>query len=129
MLDLEIRQHLIDYLTEKVTIQEFQEWFVPATWDIDQTDNQSAKDLANDIELALAEFTSGHLDEEELHRELLPLAQNVRMVIGNVSCGVLLVTAERDPSQIFQVSPPVMEVGYKSTEPGLASSTHPVEIC
>lgn len=49
---------------------------MPATWDLEAIDDPAAYDFATDIELKLAEYTNGHVTEEELRRELLTIATN-----------------------------------------------------
>lgn len=67
---------MTQYLDSKLSLQEFQEWFASATWDVDRSENISAQDLAYAIELRLAEYTSGHLPEDELRQELYPFVES-----------------------------------------------------
>lgn len=62
----ELKDRLVGYLAGKETLQSFQEWFIPASWESDDP-------LAASVELHLAEFTNGHIDESEL-KELIGLA-------------------------------------------------------
>lgn len=76
MIDLQIRQQLAQYLANEISLKDFQDWFVPNTWELEKrTNNQGALDVRNTIDLALAELTNGHLSEDELQRRLLPLVQ------------------------------------------------------
>ncbi|MDT4953580.1 MAG: hypothetical protein QOJ02_1718 [Acidobacteriota bacterium] len=81
MLDIEIRNRLSRYLSSQISLRELQEWFVPATWDVDQSPNQTARHLAYSIELRLAEYTSGHLSENELRHELLQFLMSYEATI------------------------------------------------
>jgi hypothetical protein len=85
MFDIEIRKKLIQYLDSEISLKEFQEWFVPATWDIDQSDNVAAQDLAYAIELRLAEYSSGHLPENELHTELQQLVECYTVSVSSLN--------------------------------------------
>lgn len=67
----EIKSHLLDYLAGRNTLEEFEDWFVPETWD---TEDSEAEPLAAEVDLRLAEHTSGHLPEDELRREFALLA-------------------------------------------------------
>lgn len=72
----EIRERLMQWLGGVSSLAEFQDWFVLATWEIDTGGSEAASDLAHEISLRLAEFTSGHRSEEELRVVWAPLAQS-----------------------------------------------------
>ena len=82
MLNLQIREQLVKYLASEVSLREFQRWFVPATWDLKATDNASTYKLVSDIGLLLAEYTSGHLSEDELRNDLRSFVEPVTLVFG-----------------------------------------------
>ncbi len=83
-LDLEIRERLSRYLNGDLSLSEFQEWFVPVAWEAQGSANDITGDLLNEIELDLAEFTSGHRSEEELRGRWLPFVRGyvTRVRIG-----------------------------------------------
>lgn len=89
MLDIEIREQLARYLANEISLEEFQGWFVPATWNVEQTNNPIAAELAHEIELRLAEFSNGHWTEDDLRSLLGPLVENytVRVSFGTASPG------------------------------------------
>lgn len=72
-LDLEIHNQLVRYVAQEISAEQFRDWFDVATWDVEQSGNRTAQELAGEIELRLAEFSSGHLTEEELRAKLRPL--------------------------------------------------------
>ena len=72
-IDLEIRDRLARYLNGDVSLHEFEGWFVPVAWSIEQTRNAKAIELAGEVELRLAEFSNRHWTEAELRRKLEPL--------------------------------------------------------
>jgi hypothetical protein len=82
MLELTVRQKLIEYVASRISLQEFQRWFVPATWDVHLSGEQGAIDLAYRIELRLAEYTSGHLPENQLRSELGELLCRATFTVG-----------------------------------------------
>jgi len=61
-----IRTTLIRYLSGRMTLSAFRSWFVPATWDLDQSTSASLKRLVNKLRLRMAEYLSGHWTEEQL---------------------------------------------------------------
>ncbi len=69
-LDSQVRAQVARYLSGDVSLAEFQAWFVPRSWDLPGVGEEPAKDLCQEIELALAEYTSGHRTEGELRRLL-----------------------------------------------------------
>jgi len=81
-MEYEVRDRLAAYLAGDATLGDFQEWFVLSTWDLEETGNQTACELAHEIHLKLAEFSNGHWTEEELRRELRPLVSNYAVSIS-----------------------------------------------
>ena len=72
-IDLEIREWLGRYLNRDISLHDFQAWFVPVLWNIEQTHNAKAIELAGEVELRLAEYTNDHWTEDELRSKLQPL--------------------------------------------------------
>jgi site-specific recombinase XerC len=70
----EMRTRLARYLSGEASLREFDEWFVPATWDVEKTRDQAAIDLAYEIILRLAEYSDGDCTEVQLKDLLRPLA-------------------------------------------------------
>jgi hypothetical protein len=68
--ELEIRSQLASYLAGDMTLSAFSDWFVEKTWG--EETSESFSDLVSEIELVLAEFTSGHRSEEEVKNLLRP---------------------------------------------------------
>jgi len=74
-LDSEIREQLACYLAGQTSLRGFHEWLAPRAWVADESENPEATELADEIELRLAEFTSGHWSEAELKELLQPLVE------------------------------------------------------
>lgn len=72
-LDSRIRHRLARYLTGDITLRRFDEWFVPATWDVDKSGDQPTIDLTYEIILRLAEYSNGDCSEAQLKDLLRPL--------------------------------------------------------
>jgi hypothetical protein len=66
----DLQSHLKDYLTGKSSLPEFRDWFDVETWDFATEADTAVRQVAGEIELRLAEFTNGHLTEDELRRQL-----------------------------------------------------------
>ncbi len=74
-LEYEIRSQLLRYLSGAVSLAEFQEWFVPIFWTIQDSKDPPAEALANQIQGVLSEASTSRWPETELRSHLLPLAQ------------------------------------------------------
>lgn len=79
-LEFNIHEKLAEYLAGEITLCEFEDWFFPETWDIDQTDNTALINLVYGIKLSLAEFSNGDWTEAELRSMLRPLLEKYVMV-------------------------------------------------
>lgn len=82
-LDYNIREQLADYLASKISLREFEDWFFPETWDIDDTNNQTLANLVYGIKLRLAEFSHGDWTEAELHSMLRSILEKHTIMVGN----------------------------------------------
>lgn len=92
-----MRSRLASYLEGKNSLGEFQEWFIPAAWNI-ESDND-AELIAGEIELRLAEYTSGHLSDSELRAELLALVEGRLRALQHE-----IVFSEANPSGRYSVT-------------------------
>lgn len=80
-LEQEIRTRLAAYLDGGLSLEDFDHWFAGATWDVRHSD-PAAAELVYEVELLVAEFTSGHRFESELRDELRRVLQNYRIQLG-----------------------------------------------
>lgn len=71
----EIRAQLGRYLNGKSSLRQFREWFDVETWGLAAESDSPARQLAGEIELRIAEFTSGHRTEEDLRSSFQALLQ------------------------------------------------------
>lgn len=58
------------YLAGQISLNQFEDWFVPATWDNHKSNDSRAESLADDIEMFLSEYRDGVLTREEFRQEL-----------------------------------------------------------
>src|SRR5215469_1451233 len=79
-LDFNIRERLATYLANEISLSEFEDWFFPETWDVDQVDDLALLNLVYGIKLRLAEFSHGDWTEDELRSLLRPFIQQYVMV-------------------------------------------------
>lgn len=71
----EIRQRLAEYLQGIISLRQFEDWFVPATWDIHKSNDPESEALTDEIESNLSEYTGGQLSRHDLEKALSDLAQ------------------------------------------------------
>lgn len=73
----DVRDRLARLLDNKEPLETFEDWFVQNSWNIHHQDDPELRRIVHAIELRLSEFSSGHLTESNLRRELLPFVTSV----------------------------------------------------
>ena len=68
--DAAIREHLYRYLTDEIELHVFEDWFIGVAWERTGTADAPLTELIGSIELALAEYSSGHATILELREDL-----------------------------------------------------------
>jgi hypothetical protein len=66
----EIHDHLGQWLDGRISLREFEDWFVPSTWDVHRRGEPDLESLADEIELNLSEYSDGVVTLPELRREM-----------------------------------------------------------
>lgn len=66
----QIRNELAMSLAGILPLDDFEDWFVQNTWNIQNTGSKAAEVLTFAIEELLSEYTSGHISEDKLRKEL-----------------------------------------------------------
>ena len=72
--ELSLRLRLLALLRDRISLVEFEDWFIDSTWDETHV-SLDALELARNIELVLAEYTGGAWSWPELRDHLSDLAQ------------------------------------------------------
>jgi hypothetical protein len=70
---LDLHQHISDLLTGRASFGEFNDWLTGSTWE-DSDVALDALPLVRSIQLALAEFSSGHRTWPDVRRYLVEMA-------------------------------------------------------
>ncbi len=68
-LEFAIQQHVMKYLADKESLAEFENWFAPILWDIDQED-QHTRELAGRVHILMSEFSRGDRPLQNLREGL-----------------------------------------------------------
>ncbi len=82
----EFREELADYLTGEIALDAFEDWFVQNSWNAKDGDPDERR-WVHGVELFLSEFSSGHLSESELRKQLRPF---VTQYVGQISLNGIL---------------------------------------
>ena len=69
-----VRSLLARYQSGELTLDDLKQEFIPLAWSVEESHDQVAIELASEVELRLAEFTSGHWTEDQLRSMIRPLA-------------------------------------------------------
>jgi hypothetical protein len=68
-LEREIHQHLIKYMSGVISLADFEDWFVPTLWDLDQEDERT-RALAGTVHILISEYSRGDRTIELLREGL-----------------------------------------------------------
>jgi hypothetical protein len=104
-----IQQHLLQYLNEEVELFQFEDWFMPFFWNIENCD-ASTQEMAGRIHVLISEMSLGDRSvestKEELANTILPLVKG-RSLKG-ISNGVLIQGVYGTPLRpVASVSSPI----------------------
>lgn len=69
----ELQTQLARYIDNVSTLGEFRDWFDDETWGLATEPDSALRRMAGEIELRLAEFTNGHLTDDQLRDQLTVL--------------------------------------------------------
>jgi hypothetical protein len=69
-LELEIQQHLMQYLSGAMTLTHFENWFVPILWEVDDQD-KSTREMAGTVHILISEFSRGDRSIAQFRQGLL----------------------------------------------------------
>jgi hypothetical protein len=83
----QIRRYLADWLAGRISLSQFEDWFVPATWNIQGSEN--LVNFVDEIELNLSEYSGGYLSKQQLRSAMLSAQREFApvhtIVLGSVS--------------------------------------------
>jgi hypothetical protein len=78
-LKREPRDRLQEYVDGVTTLDQLKDWLVAMMWEIDRRSDDSATMLLYEVQLVLADQSSGLTTEDETREELTRLARLVRV--------------------------------------------------
>ena len=77
-----IREKLAKFLANEISLPDFEDWFVQQTWGVQKDDNKELRQVIHAIELRLSEFSSEHMDEQGLRKELASFVEHGTHLAG-----------------------------------------------
>ncbi len=77
-LERDIRDHLLAYLNGDATLDQFKDWLISKTWRMPDGIDSAAIELSYEVQLALADQSSGLTTETELRDALADLISVAR---------------------------------------------------
>ena len=81
ILESQVREKLIAFLGDEVSLSAFEDWLVSKSWDMQLDSSSSAQQLVSAIELELAEYSNNHVGYSELRKNLLNLLDNIPVMV------------------------------------------------
>ncbi len=112
-LEFEIRDRLIAYLANEISLHDFEDWFFPKTWDVDKMHDPALLDLVYQIKLDWAEFSNGDWTEKELRSMLRSLAQ--RYVMSSSQIPEMHSTSNKNIETTLSITQSALSVDIKSS--------------
>ena len=80
----EIHSKAAEFVAGRISLRQFEEWFVPATWDIHKANDSEAESLADEIDLNISEYTDGVLSADQLKQELAAAIRPFERLFPNI---------------------------------------------
>jgi hypothetical protein len=75
MTQAQICGKLLDYLEGRCTLRDLRAWLASETWDVHAAGDSDLTGMVGRVELALAEYSSGHISREEMREEFEAVLQ------------------------------------------------------
>jgi hypothetical protein len=69
-LTAEICGRVTEYITGTITLEQFDAWYAPETWDVRWDEDGEATAMVHAIDELLAQYTDGNWREDELRVQL-----------------------------------------------------------
>jgi hypothetical protein len=116
ILDLEIRQRLAEFLADRLSLDEFEDWLVQESWNVQLSGDGAAERMVYAIELRLAEHSSGHLSVEDLRRQLVPFLQRYSVLVSFPGAGHFSSIQTGTSCSMSFLESPIRSFGIRSEE-------------
>ena len=81
----ELVQKLSEVAIGKMKLRDFEDWFVPASWNANLWATRQVRDAVYSLELAIAEYSNGHLDSSYLRALSGEIAHNLHELTQSIA--------------------------------------------
>jgi hypothetical protein len=68
-LERDLRRRIAEFVADRISLQKFNRWFVPATWDMEDAP-KAFLDLVNSVKGRLCEYDAKYWSKDALRQEL-----------------------------------------------------------
>jgi hypothetical protein len=92
-IDLEVSDRIARYLAGQSSLAEFRRWLLPIVWELAEPTSDERSDLANMVELRMAEFMNGHWTEADLRLLLARMLPSTSSLVSDLTLRVSGVVA------------------------------------
>ena len=102
LTETEIKAHVAQFLNGSLSIDDFNTWLTRASWNMHLSASARVQEVVGTVELCLAEFSLGHLREDEFRKELRaildPPIVNLRFwTVGHADREYSTLSSEEEP--------------------------------
>lgn len=81
----EVRQKLVEVVGGKLSLNQFSSWLGRTSWNMHRDSTDAARELVEEVELALAEYSNGDRSYESLRSEFVRVASHALVPMAAVS--------------------------------------------
>ena len=81
--DQDIRNQIASYLLSEIDLDQFEDWFVQNTWNVQKWGDPYLQDLVFAVESELSEYSGSNLSEASLRNRLMPMVQIYQVIYGD----------------------------------------------
>jgi len=107
MLTPELKQKIIDYLRQEISLQELEEWMIPYESHFLADPDSADADAVSAIELCLAEWSNGLRSEENVRRllrEVIEKHETVQVVSSESGTIRTIWTSELNQGELISMN-------------------------
>lgn len=101
--EAELRDRIVRVALRRLSLDDFEDWFVSHSWNAHQSADQSLLNLIGLVEIYLAEYSSGHRDEQQVRFALGSLLMSGQPAAANVQQPVLMEMSVRSPVHVGDI--------------------------
>lgn len=82
-LDYAIRKKIIEVLLDELALREFEEWVVPATWNMDRHVPLDTQDMVHEMVTLIVDWNDDEISDVDVKSEMNPYVTNIHFSAGS----------------------------------------------